>query len=258
MLLTRELLTRTVVGIALIAFAIADLWAGGPAFWLFVLLVGFIMYYEWAGLAHADRRGTRTGIVALAIPLIVMLPPVAGPGWFAGCAIGLTAAGVGFGTRSRLLGFGIIYIALPVMALIWLRERPDGLMLALWSLAVVWMTDIGAYFAGRLIGGPKLAPAISPNKTWAGLAGGMVAALILGLVFARWLDLPLVLAGLSVTLAVAAQGGDLFESWLKRRAGVKDSGTILPGHGGVLDRLDGLVPAAPLAALFVAVYGTAP
>lgn len=252
------MLTRSVVGAALIVFAIADLWAGGPAFWIFVLMVGYVMYFEWAGLAHADRRGTRTGMIALSVPLTVMLPPVEGPGWIAGAAIAFAAIGVGIGTRSRLLGFGILYVALPVLALIWLRERPDGLMLALWALAVVWTTDIGAFFAGRTIGGPKLAPSISPNKTWAGLAGGMLAALALGLAFAAWLELPPMLALLSPVLAVAAQAGDLFESWLKRRAGVKDSGTILPGHGGVLDRLDGLVPAAPLAALFVAVYGAMP
>ncbi len=124
---------------------------------------------------------------------------------------------------------------------------------------MVWATDIAAFFAGRGMGGPRLAPAISPNKTVAGLIGGVIAAAVAGAVVAVILDarwaadaLPFLLAGLGAILAVLAQAGDLFESWLKRRAGVKDSGTLLPGHGGVLDRLDGLVPVAVVVALIVA------
>jgi phosphatidate cytidylyltransferase len=133
----------------------------------------------------------------------------------------------------------------------YLRGLPSGLALTLWTLAIVWATDIGAYFAGRAIGGPKLAPRISPAKTWAGLGGGVVAAGIVGLLIAVCAGLPSALHWLAAPLAVAAQAGDLFESWLKRRAGVKDSGRLLPGHGGALDRLDGVVPVATLiGALF--------
>jgi phosphatidate cytidylyltransferase len=137
-----------------------------------------------------------------------------------------------------------------VLALLVLRESPDGLLLAFWAMALVWATDIGAFFAGRAIGGPKLMPAVSPNKTWAGLIGGVLGAGLFALALTSWgLPWPLVFA--TPVLAVVAQGGDLYESWLKRRAGVKDSSNILPGHGGVLDRLDGLVPVAPIAALLV-------
>jgi phosphatidate cytidylyltransferase len=115
----------------------------------------------------------------------------------------------------------------------------------------VWATDIGAYFAGRSFGGPKVAPKISPNKTWSGLIGGMVGALLLGGALCSYADLPLHLALASPALAVIAQAGDFFESWMKRRAGVKDSGALIPGHGGVLDRLDGVVTALPVAALLV-------
>jgi phosphatidate cytidylyltransferase len=138
------------------------------------------------------------------------------------------------------------------MALIFLRQQePDnfGLLLAFWALALVWATDIGAYFSGRAIGGPKLAPRVSPSKTWAGLGGGVLAALVLGFVLHRFAGLPIQLAAASGLLAVAAQLGDLLESAMKRRAGVKDSGSLLPGHGGVMDRLDGVATAAPLAAL---------
>jgi len=144
------------------------------------------------------------------------------------------------------------YIVVPVMALLFLRgQSPNlqGLLLTFWALGLVWATDIGAYFAGRSIGGPKLAPRISPSKTWSGLGGGVLAALMVGFLLYRFADLPIQLAAASGLLAVAAQLGDLLESWMKRRAGVKDSGTLLPGHGGVMDRLDGVVAAAPLAAI---------
>jgi len=131
------------------------------------------------------------------------------------------------------------------------RHDAHGLLYAFWAMALVWACDIGAFFAGRSIGGPKLAPRLSPNKTWAGLIGGTIAAGALGLALHATAGLPLALALCSPVLAVLAQLGDLYESWLKRRAGVKDSGNILPGHGGVLDRLDGLVPVAPVAALLV-------
>lgn len=144
---------------------------------------------------------------------------------------------------------GFFYALLPALALLWIRERDaHGLALLIWSFIVTWSTDIGAYFAGRRFGKRKLAPAISPNKTVEGLYGGIAAATILAGVFALATGLGLPLLALAPVLAVAAQGGDLFESGMKRRAGVKDSGALLPGHGGALDRLDGLVPVAVLTA----------
>lgn len=123
-----------------------------------------------------------------------------------------------------------------------------GFDLLIWVFLVVWSTDIGAYFAGRAIGGRKLAPSISPNKTIAGLVGGVASAALLAGAWVDLVKLPGILLWLAVPFAFAAQLGDLFESGLKRRAGVKDSGTWLPGHGGLLDRLDGLVPVAVLTA----------
>ena len=142
---------------------------------------------------------------------------------------------------------GFAYALLPALALLWIRER-SGIDLLLWVFIVTWSTDIGAYFAGRSFGRRKLAPTISPGKTVEGLFGGIVVAAVLGgaWVFAAHLGKPLLL--LAPLLALAAQCGDLFESAMKRRAGVKDSGAWLPGHGGVLDRLDGLVPVAVLTA----------
>jgi phosphatidate cytidylyltransferase len=145
---------------------------------------------------------------------------------------------------------GFLYALLPALALLWIRERDaHGLTLLIWAFIVTWSTDIGAYFAGRNFGKRKLAPSISPNKTVEGLYGGMAAATLLGGAWALANGLGKPLLAFPPLLAIAAQTGDLFESWMKRRAGVKDSGNWLPGHGGVLDRLDGLVPVAVLIAL---------
>ena len=153
----------------------------------------------------------------------------------------------GWGAAWHIGGF--FYALLPALALLWIRERDvHGLELLIWTFIVTWSTDIGAYFAGRTFGKRKLAPTISPNKTVEGLCGGIAAATLLGgaWVLATGLGLPLL--ALAPVLAIAAQVGDLFESGMKRRAGIKDSGTWLPGHGGALDRLDGLVAVAVLTA----------
>jgi phosphatidate cytidylyltransferase len=145
---------------------------------------------------------------------------------------------------------GIVYALLPALALLWVRERDaHGLELLVWAFITTWSTDIGAYFAGRHFGRRKLAPAISPNKTVEGLIGGAVAATLFAGLW-TWLNgLGAALYLCAPLFAAIAQGGDLFESWIKRQAGVKDSGTWLPGHGGALDRLDGLAPVAVLTAL---------
>ena len=206
----RELATRTAVGIILIAIALVTTFFGGTAFAVMVALVATVMYVEWSRM-------------------------------FASWGIAWKV-------------FGFFYCLLPAVSLLWIREQAEyagigrGPDLLIWVFLVVWATDIGAYFAGRAIGGPKLAPSISPNKTIAGLVGGVASAAILAGGWASLVELPSILIWLAAPLAVAAQLGDLFESGLKRRAGVKDSGTWLPGHGGLLDRLDGLVPVAVLTA----------
>ena len=145
-----------------------------------------------------------------------------------------------------------MYVGLPIIALLVIRRQARlGHRLHRLDAGAGLGVRYRRLCAGRLIGGPKLAPAISPNKTWAGLGGGVLAASVFA-AFMHWqYGLPLRLTLATPALAVLAQAGDLYESWLKRRAGVKDSGNLLPGHGGMLDRLDGLVPVAPVAALLV-------
>ena len=147
--------------------------------------------------------------------------------------------------RPGWLAAGYTYIGVAVLAAFWIRhDAKVGLLTFLWLMAAVWATDIFAFFAGRAIGGRKLAPVLSPNKTWSGLAGGVTAAALVSIVFAIWASASwLWLAIWGVLTAVAAQAGDLAESAMKRRFGVKDSGHLIPGHGGILDRVDGLLAA---------------
>lgn len=252
-----ELQTRALSGVVMIAVALADLWFGGFAFWALCAALAILMMIEWSQMAGASRLLTGFGgLLAAALMLygsmLIAVPTSAAlisTIEISGFAAILLAV-VSFRAR---LGAGLLYAVVPAAALVFIRQQPEhGLMLALWTLAIVWATDIGAYFAGRAIGGRKLAPRISPNKTWAGLFGGMAAAAIVGAGIASIADLPSLFIIAAAPLAIAAQTGDLFESWLKRRSGVKDSGKLLPGHGGVLDRLDGLVPVALLVAACVA------
>ncbi|MDQ3074884.1 MAG: phosphatidate cytidylyltransferase [Pseudomonadota bacterium] len=197
-------------------------------------------------------RRSLVGVLLMA----VALGAAARGGYFFATLVALASCVMFYEWRRMVRGWGFgwqvagfVYALLPALAMLWIRERsPLGLELLLWVFITAWSVDIGAYFAGRSIGGPRLAPAISPNKTWAGLLGGMVAAALFGGLWAWLLALPALLIVLAAPFAAAAQGGDLFESWLKRKAGIKDSGGWLPGHGGALDRLDGLVVVATLTA----------
>jgi phosphatidate cytidylyltransferase len=183
---------------------------------------------------------------------------LAGGAGLLGLFAGRMSRGAGFWTAA-----GLLYAGLPAVSLIWVRGLSLGLAATVFLLVCVWATDIVAYFAGRAIGGPRLAPSISPNKTWAGAIGGILGAMVIGggMAAAYLAGFGGIKAGYFFGLAGALAGlsvlGDLLESGLKRRAGVKDSGNILPGHGGVMDRLDGLVPVAVAGAVVFALTGWA-
>lgn len=242
----------------MIPVALAATWFGGVAFALLVLLAGCLMLWEWLRLPGDEPQlvinALAFGILGAALTGIEAGRP--------GVAILIFAAGVlliGALARRQLWPMvGLLYIGLPSLALVWLRGDPDhGRLMAFWLFAVVWATDTGAYAFGRMIGGPKLIPALSPNKTWAGLAGGMLCAGLAGAAVAS-LDssLPAVLlGGFAAVTAVIAQAGDFFESGVKRHFGVKDMSNIIPGHGGALDRLDGLLFASPWVAAGFAIWG---
>lgn len=196
---------------------------------------------------------TISGVLMIALALAA----AAAGGYVFAVFVALAATAVYYEWTRLVRGWGLawnaggfVYALLPALALLWIRDRSDDkFALVLWVFIVTWATDIGAYFVGRALGRRKLAPSISPGKTVEGLFGGAVAAAILGAAWAMFTGLKPSLYLLAPLFAFAAQGGDLFESWMKRQAGVKDSGNWLPGHGGVLDRLDGLVPVAILTAL---------
>ncbi|MGE0006588.1 MAG: phosphatidate cytidylyltransferase [Parvibaculaceae bacterium] len=257
----RDLGIRTLSSAILIPAVLLDVWLGDTWFHLLVALLAVMMAHEWTNIVH-DRSSAQFALhaaaglcgafltVSLDWPATLLVIAV----------IALMSAAMAV-LQKRKIGIwvlaGVPYVGLPAMAFVILRGASDaGMLTIMWLFAVVWAADICAYFAGRLIGGAKLAPRISPKKTWAGLwgavAGGAAAGLAVG-----WAASPVnlvLLAVLGGVLAVVEQLGDLFESALKRHYGVKDSGRLIPGHGGVLDRVDGLVAASlVLAAIVVAV-----
>jgi phosphatidate cytidylyltransferase len=238
--------------------AVAAVWLGGLWVSALILLVTAGMGWEWARLATGGGFGPIgvATVVAVVISAGALLWSVNLGGAFALALVGsLAVLAVAALTRAAepfWAAAGTLWIALGAAAFLWLALAAGRGML-LWLLAVVWATDIGAYAAGRTIGGPKLAPRLSPNKTWAGLAGGVAGAALVGAI-ATWRgDVPPELgAPISAGLAVIAQLGDLAESLAKRHFGVKDASNLIPGHGGLLDRLDGLLAASIAAALMAA------
>lgn len=229
---------------------------GSPYFDLIVALCAVVMAWEWDKISTG--KFGRSGVV---LAILAALAALTGATYAVPAAlVVMSVSWVLFlleRSRAPWASVGALYLGLPIIALVWLRSGVshgrESLFLLMFS---VWATDIGAYAAGRLIGGPKLAPAISPNKTWAGLLGGMVSSMLICAVAALLLHLPIPLfLGVGALLAVVAQAGDLWESWVKRHFGVKDSSAIIPGHGGVLDRVDGLLAAAVAVAILNMIYG---
>ncbi|GAA0570203.1 phosphatidate cytidylyltransferase [Caenispirillum bisanense] len=245
--------TRLLSALIMIPLALLCVWAGSPVFDLAVAAIALLMAWEWQAMVQPGHRlpgwaaGFAAAIATLAVvplPLWALAVVVVAPVPVFLLALSRPAAG--------WAALGAVYVALPAVALVWLREE-GGLATVLWLMFVVWATDTGAYAFGKRIGGPKLAPRISPKKTWAGLWGGAFSAAVVGLVTALIVNpgALVVLTVFSAALAIIEQISDLSESYVKRRFGVKDSGTIIPGHGGVLDRVDGLVLAAPAVVLAV-------
>ena len=239
----RNLWKRAITGIVLVAIALGALWLGQWSFWLLVTLLAAAMICEWGVLMKEPSRKTQSFTAILVFLMLLFSPAYAPVDWLDLAAAAVVGVVAGCVFRSARLGAGFLYIAAASIAIIFLREQ-GGAILMLWILAMIWGTDIGAYFSGKTIGGPKLAPKFSPNKTWAGLIGGIATAMLVSTVFVMTTDLRAFIIALAALLAVVAQLGDLFESWLKRKADVKDSSSLFPGHGGALDRLDGLLPVA--------------
>ena len=256
---------RIVSALVLAPVAIAVVWFGWPWLPLLVAIAGAGMAWEWARLCQEGRVGASGGLM-IAVVLASVGAAAAGQ---VGLGLGIAVLGAGMvfaaakgerGEASWWLAAGALWLTLPCVLLLWIaRADGAGRVTVLWIFAIVWATDIGAYAAGRSLGGPRLAPRWSPRKTWAGLLGGAGCAALAGWGTARVLGvsavLPLVAA--SAGLAIIEQFGDLAESVAKRRFGVKDSSGLIPGHGGLLDRLDGLLAVIPAVALLTLAGGNA-
>lgn len=259
-----DLSTRLTAAVVMIAVALTAIYVGGWPFRLLVAACAYVMILEWANLTRVSRGWAHLGGLVLVVSQLLLaeqLFPVDemdeaigaasfAPAWTSFGISTVLALLLGLATRRASMAGGFLYVAIPVFALLVLNWV--WYVIVLWVMVVTWATDIFAYFAGRAIGGPKLAPRISPKKTWAGLIGGVIGATVLGWAFASWFDIGAPFLYIGGAMALIAQAGDLFESWLKRRAGVKDSGSIIPGHGGALDRLDGLLPVTVATFLLLA------
>ena len=252
-----ELGQRVASGIVMVVVTLAVSVLGGWPFALFCAAISVLVFFEWQKMVSVTPFDVPEAILSLGFAGLVA-GALLGFFWWALAVflvIGLVLELISKGEeRSEVLwiGLGALYCAIPVFALPIVRES-GGIALLVLLFFAVWGTDIGAYFAGRRFGGPKLLPAVSPKKTWSGAIGGALAAVILAYIVARmsaelaiW---PAIL--LAFVLSVISQAGDLFESWVKRIHDVKDSSNLIPGHGGVLDRVDGLVTAALALALWL-------
>jgi phosphatidate cytidylyltransferase len=250
-----EVLLRIASAVVLAALALGAAIASPWTFLILVIVSGVIVAWEWGRLVRGTSFDLIAGIEAAAVAAIAVLLTLGRPSL---ALIALAAAALAVGIASLPSGHpvwslgGLAYAALPAAALVFLRSDPSlGAIALLYLFAVAWTTDTASYAAGRLIGGPKLAPSISPRKTWSGFIVGTLAPALVGYAFALALKGTSAwkLALVSVALAFACQLGDLLESAVKRRFGAKDMSHLIPGHGGLLDRIDGLLLAAILASL---------
>jgi phosphatidate cytidylyltransferase len=251
-----DMRTRLISGSVLFAAAMIATYLGGAVFAAVMSLVAALVMYEWAGVTRLTGAGpfravrpAAIGVVAAAVFAMPLDPMVAVSALLV--AVLASALVAAIEPRFVWLPAGVAYAGLPAMAFIELRGVDvHGLVAVIFVFCIVTATDSVAYLVGRNVGGPKLWPRVSPKKTWSGALGGAAAGVAAGLLVAlvAGLDGLPVLAFLALSLSVVSQGGDLFESAVKRHFGAKDSGTIIPGHGGVMDRVDGMAAAALLAA----------
>lgn len=249
-----ELALRVCSALVLVPLALATAYLGDWPFAVFWGVAAMGVLWEWTSLvAGTDRRFVlMTGAASLALALALVVSGLPLPAVIV-LAIGtIAAASLAPAERRLWIAGGIPYAGALGLAPIVLRsDREDGFLAVIFLFAVVWTTDIAAYFIGRAAGGPKLVPQVSPKKTWSGAIGGTLAAVVVALALAKTAALAglFAIAMLAIVLSVSAQAGDVFESFLKRRFGAKDSSHLIPGHGGLMDRLDGFVTASVVATL---------
>jgi phosphatidate cytidylyltransferase len=245
----RDFLPRLASALALGPLVIGAAWQGHLYWQALVTLLATVAVVEWASICGLKLDSPPAITAAATLPAAQVAYFITHLPW-APAAVVLAIAN-GLAWWKRMVGIGLLYIGVGYLSLILLRDRPGGHANVLFLLLVVWANDIGAYVTGRLVGGRRMAPSLSPGKTWSGAGGGIVCAVFAGLGLALWYGANQAgqfrAEGLAAAVGVLAQAGDLLESAMKRRYGRKNSGELIPGHGGVLDRVDGLLAAAPAA-----------
>lgn len=258
--LSKDFRPRLLSALVMGAVAIVCTWFGAVSFALLVLVVGLAMSWEWSRIVRGTGSDGAFAAHALTVALAIGLT---GMGMTKAALIAVAAGCIATlalsqGRRPLFSALGVAYVALPSLSLVMLRGTDAfGALAILFIFAVVWTCDTFAYICGRLIGGPRLWPALSPGKTWSGTLSGLLFAAIAGLLFAAAVapKAPIALAGVAILLAIVSQIGDLAESAFKRAFSVKDASDLIPGHGGFMDRMDGVVTAAVVAALIAAARG---
>lgn len=247
-----DLAVRMGSGAVLVAVGLAGIWAGGHVFHVMVAVICGTMVWELCRMLSPEQRGTalQLGGVALLASLLALYLPVG----FA-LPILLAPAMVGLGQLKRFRSLYMVFTTMVLLAGFGLSQVRDdlGFGWVMWLVLVVVVTDVVGYFAGRMIGGPKFWPRVSPKKTWAGTVAGWVGAAVVGAIYVTQSNVGVALIGISVSVSMASQMGDIAESAIKRRVGVKDSSSLIPGHGGLLDRFDGMLGAS----LFLLLAGNA-
>lgn len=259
-----ELRLRIISATLMIPAVVLCTWFGELSFAAIVLVTAALVFVEWSRMLHLERQralqaaGVAGLVVLTATALTYPIDVTLGVWLAATLLVGLLGGIAGGGHRAAWAGLGMLYAGMALVSLLTLRAGPHGFAVIAFIFVVAWITDIAAFFVGRRLRGPKLWPAVSPGKTWSGAIGGLVFGLAGGALLALPLHFALSaeLVLFTAAIVIAAQAGDLLESAIKRRFGVKDAGKLIPGHGGVMDRVDGLVLASAAAVMFAGTLST--
>lgn len=252
-----DLAPRIGSAVVMVVIAAGAVWAGSTVFHVFVSLICAAMVWELVRMLDAPGRRLALPLAALAALALMFAIHVSGGLRIAALAVPVLIGGVAIGRHRAVCAAYMALVMLAGHEMMMVRDV-FGLVWIVWLIVIVIVSDVAGYFAGRMLGGPKFWPRVSPKKTWSGTIAGWIGAALVGAAFAAWLDVGALLIPYSICCAFAAQMGDIAESAVKRLAGVKDSSALIPGHGGFLDRFDGMLGASFFVLIVAGVFGLPP